>query len=87
MFQLLELILVSPIGALLMNAIDRTAYVALSISDCEECGFNDLGKLMLAGVMLAILLGVGISLWHWRRKQGRAERPDFISIRQTRRDR
>ena len=86
MFQLLELILGSPVGALLMKAIDRTGYLALSISDCDECGFNDLGKLMLAGVLLAVLLGVAISLWQRRRKRSGAETPEFISIRQTRRD-
>jgi hypothetical protein len=80
MFQLFELILTSPIGALLVSALRDTVYAAMIIAECEECGFNDLGKLLFGGVILAVVIGVGGSLWWRRRKEGKAT-SDFLSIR------
>ena len=80
MFQLLDLILASA-GAMIFGVFRDTVYVAMIISDCDDCGFNDLGKLLFGGLALAILVGVGGSLL-WRRlgeKQNSAS--EFVSIK------
>ena len=45
MFQLIDLTITAPIGMLM----------TMLVSDCDECGFNDLGKLLFAGLAAAIL--------------------------------
>jgi len=81
MFQLLDLIMASPIGALLMTVIQDVIYAALFISDCDECGFNDLGKLLFGGLAAAIVVGVAISILHRRLRDRSNERTAFVSIR------
>jgi hypothetical protein len=80
MLQLFELILASPIGALIVSVLRDTYYAAMIIADCDECGFNDLGKLLFGGLILAVLVGIGLSLWWRRRKEGKSA-PEFVSIR------
>jgi hypothetical protein len=84
MFQLFELILASPIGGFIFAGLQNALYAVIVVSDCDECGFNDLGKLLFGGVLAAILLGVTISLLIRRRK----EQPSstFVSIGNSRRD-
>ena len=85
MFQLFDLILVS-LGGMMFSALKDTVYVAMLISDCDECGFNDLGKLLFGGLMLAILVGVGGSLL-WRRMKEKQNAPsEFVSIRENERN-
>ena len=86
MFQLFDLIMTSPIGVLLVNTIENAIYLVMAVSDCDECGFNDLGKLMLVGVVLAVVVGIGLSLLHRRLKEKRAAGPEFVSIRPTHKD-
>jgi hypothetical protein len=81
MFQLFDLIMTSPIGALLMTVIQDVIYAALFVSDCDECGFNDLGKLLFGGLIVAILVGVGVSVLYRRAKAKTAGEPEFLSIR------
>jgi hypothetical protein len=81
MFQLLELIVTSPIGALIMNGIQDTIYALLLISDCDECGFNDLGRMLFGGLILAVLAGVAISLLVRRIKEKEGRQSNFVSIR------
>ena len=81
MFELLELILASPVGALLFTALQDTIYAAIVISDCDECGFNDLGKLLFGGIVLAILVGIVISLLLRRAKETRGFSEGVVSIR------
>jgi hypothetical protein len=81
MLQVFELILSSPIGALILAALRDAVYAAMIIADCEECGFNDLGKLLFGGLLLALVVGVGASLW-WRRREDKSD-SDFVSIRST----
>jgi len=83
MFQLFDLIMTSPIGVFLITAIQDVIYAALIVSDCDECGFNDLGKLLFGGVILAILFGIGVSLWHRRMKEKGAGNSQFVSIRSS----
>jgi len=85
MFQLFDLIVAS-VGGMIFSALRDTVYVAMLVSDCDECGFNDLGKLLFGGLIIALLLGVGGSLL-WRRmkdKQGSAS--EFVSIRNDERN-
>jgi hypothetical protein len=80
MFQLFDLILAS-IGGVVFGALRDTVYVAMLVSDCDECGFNDLGKLLFGGLILAILVGVGGSLLWRRMKEKNASASDFVSIK------
>lgn len=85
MFQLFDLILAS-IGGMVFGALRDTVYVAMLVSDCDECGFNDLGKLLFGGLILAILVGVGGSLL-WRRMKEKENRAsEFVSIRENERN-
>jgi hypothetical protein len=79
MFQLFDLIL-ALVGGMIFSALRDTIYVAMLISDCDECGFNDLGKLLFGGLVLAILIGVGGSLL-WRRMKEKNDESSFVSIR------
>ena len=80
MLELLELIIASPLGAAAGAAL-QNSLAAIVVSDCDDCGFNDLGKLLFGGLILAIAMGIAGSLI-WRRARDR--RPDiakFNSIR------
>jgi hypothetical protein len=82
MFQLFDLIMTSPLGAFFANAAQDVIYAALLVSDCDECGFNDLGKLLFGGVALAILAGVAVSVFVWKRKEKQPRNSEeFFSIR------
>jgi hypothetical protein len=85
MLQLFELI-ASPLAAFLVSAWRNTYYAALILSDCEECAFNDLGKLLFGGLILAVLAGVGASLFWRHRRDKAASSSQFVSIRSTDRD-
>ena len=81
MFQLFDLIMTSPLGAFFAAAAQDLIYAALLISDCDECGFNDLGKLLFSGLALAMLVGITISVLVWKRKEKQSQRTEFFSIR------
>ena len=81
MFQLFELILSSPIGAFIFAGVQDALYAIIIASDCDECGFNDLGKLLFGGVLAAILAGVIISVLSRRLKDKTPSASEFISIR------
>ena len=80
MFQLFELILASPIGAFIFAGLQNTLYVVILAADCDDCGFNDLGKLLLGGLMAAILAGVVISVLLRRMKERSSAASGFVSI-------
>lgn len=86
MFQLFDLIMTSPLGVFLVSAVENVIYVALIASDCDECGFNDLGKLLFGGVILAVLVGVGLSILIRRIKEKGPAKSEFASIRPTKVD-
>ena len=85
MFQLFDLILAS-IGGMIFSALRDTVNIAMLISDCDECGFNDLGKLLFGGLILAVLVGVGGSLLWRRMKEKQNGESPFVSIRAVRKD-
>jgi len=80
MIQLFDLILAS-VGGMIFGALRDTVYVAMLISDCDECGFNDLGKLLFGGLALAIVVGIAASLLWKRAKEKNASASAFVSIR------
>lgn len=80
MFELFELILASPIGAYIFAGFQDTLYAVIIATDCDDCGFNDLGKLLFGGVIAAILAGVVISILLRRLKEKASASTDFVSI-------
>ncbi|MDX6290849.1 MAG: hypothetical protein QOH42_2648 [Blastocatellia bacterium] len=80
MFMLFDLILASPIGAFVVARFQEALYVVIVASDCEDCGFNDLGMLLFGGVLAAILVGVGVSVL-LRRHKDKSPSLEFVSIR------
>jgi hypothetical protein len=83
MFQLIDLILGSPVGAFIVSALRDTVYAAMILADCDECGFNDLGKLLFGGLILAVLIGIGASLLWRRAKEKNAAELGFVSSKPT----
>ena len=83
MLQLFELIASSPLAAFLVSAWRDTYYAALILSDCDECGFNDLGKLLFGGLALALLVGITVSLLYRRKREQTSAAAQFVSIRST----
>ena len=84
MFQLFDLIMASPIGVFVVTVAHGALYAALAVSDCEECGFNDLGKLLFGGLIAAIVVGIAISIVHQRVKRRSEGTSPFVSIRSDR---
>jgi hypothetical protein len=81
MFQLFDLIMTSPVGVFVAGAAQDVIYAALVVSDCEECGFNDLGKLLFGGLALAILVGIAVSIFVWKRREKQPQDSEFVSLR------
>jgi len=87
MFQLFDLIMTSPVGVFLVGKAQELIYAALVVSDCDECGFNDLGKLLFGGLALALLVGVGISILFWKMKAREQDGMRVVSINTPRNER
>jgi amino acid transporter len=86
MFQLFDLFITSAVGAFLVNAFESAAYAALLAGDCDDCGFNDLGKLLFGGLALALLVGITVSLLYRRKREQDSAAALFVSIRSTKGD-
>jgi hypothetical protein len=86
MFQFFDLLVTSPIGVFLFAKAQDLIYAALVVSDCDECGFNDLGKLLFGGLALALLVGVGISILFWKMKGRESGQTSVVSIHASRKD-
>ena len=86
MLELLELIIASPLGAAAGAALQNSLYAAIVLSECDDCGFNDLGKLLFGGVILAIVVGIAGSLLWRRSRDNRPHMAEFNSIRPRDRD-
>ncbi len=83
MFELIVMILASPIGAAILGGVQDSLYALVVLSDCDECGFNDLGKLLFGGLLLPVLVGIAISLLLRRSKEKGLTSSQFVSIRAT----
>ena len=77
---MLHLIMSSPLGIFIAVKAQALIYAAIVISDCDECGFNDLGKLLFGGLALALLVGIGISILVWKLKARDGRETSFVSI-------
>ena len=86
MFQFFDLVLGSPIGAFIVSVVRDTIYAAMIIADCDECGFEDLGKLLIGGIILAVLVGIAASLLWRKAKEKNASTSSFVSIKSDARD-
>ena len=62
-------------------------WIGFIVSDCDECGFNDLGKLLFGGLVAAILVGIAVSVIVRKRKDSHTQTSEFVSIRETDRKR
>jgi len=85
MFELVVMILASPVGAAIVGAFQDSLYALILLSDCDECGFNELGKLLFGGLILAVLVGIAVSLLLRRAKEKDSSSSQFVSIRATNR--
>jgi len=83
MFQLFDLIMTSPVGVFIGGAVKDVIYAALIVSDCDEGGFNDLGKLLFGGMFAAVIVGVAVSILLRRAKKSRPDESQFVSIRSS----
>jgi len=81
MFELFEMILSSPVGTFIFAGLQDALYAMIVAADCDDCGFNDLGKLLLGGVLAAIVAGVVISLLLRRMKEKTEGSSGLVSIR------
>ena len=86
MFELFLMILASPIGAAILAGFQDSLYALIVLSDCDECGFNDLGKLLFGGLTLAVLVGIAVSLLLHRAKEKDQASSEFVSIRTSGKD-
>jgi Na+-translocating ferredoxin:NAD+ oxidoreductase RnfD subunit len=82
MIPLLGLVLVSPISVVLISSAPNFFRAAFIVSDCDECGFNDLGKLLFGGLAAAILLGIAVSVIVRKRKDSHPRSSEFVSLRE-----
>jgi len=67
----------------LLSTIENVFYGALLAGECDECGFSDLGKLLFGGLILAVLVGISVSLLYRRSRDRNAAESEFVSIRST----
>ena len=81
MFELFEMILSSPVGTFIFAGLQDALYAMIVAADCDDCGFNDLGKLLLGGVLAAIVAGVVISVLIRRMKEKTQGSSGLVSIR------
>jgi hypothetical protein len=85
MLELIELIAQSPLGAAAGTAFQNSLCAVIAIADCDDCGFNDLGKLLFGGIIAAVLVGVALSLL--RHKLNRDQNHGaFVTIRSSERE-
>lgn len=80
MFELFELVLSSPIGVFLFAGLQNTLYAVIVATDCDDCGFNDLGTLLFGGVIAAIIVGIALSILLRRMKEKSSGSSTFVSI-------
>lgn len=83
MFELFQLVVSSPLGAYVVAGVQDALYAVIVASDCEECRFKDLGTLLFAGVLAAMLAGVAISVVLRRMKENTPGAAGLVSIRSS----
>lgn len=74
------MLLLTPFAAAAFDALENALLFAIVLSDCEDCGFDNLGLLLFGGVFLAVGVGVVFTLIRLRLRDKKTEAPTFISI-------
>lgn len=74
------MLLLTPFAAAAFNALANLFLFAILQSDCEDCGFENLGFVLFGGVFVAITIGVLFTLIRLRWRDKKTESPAFISI-------
>ena len=74
------MLLLTPLAAAAFNALANLMLFAILSTDCEDCGFENLGLLLFGGVFAAVAVGVVLTLIRLRLRDKKTESPAFISI-------
>ena len=74
------MLLLTPLAAAALNALANVLLYAILASDCEDCGFENLGLVLFGGIFVAIVVGVTFTLIRLRWKDKKTASPAFISI-------
>jgi hypothetical protein len=86
MLELIELIITSPLGNAAATASQNALLAVMAATDCDDCGFKDLGKLLFGGLILAVIVGIVVSILRYRAQEKGSSSADFVSIRSAPRD-
>ena len=74
------MLLLTPLAAAAFMALENVLYFVVVASDCDDCGFDNLGLLLFGGLVLAIGVGVLFTFIRLRLRDNKTQRPAFISI-------
>lgn len=74
------MLLLTPLAAAAFMALENALGFVIVASDCDDCGFDNLGLLLFGGLVLAIGVGVVFTLIRLRLRDNKAQTPAFISI-------
>ncbi|MEP6708480.1 MAG: hypothetical protein ABJC05_13215 [Pyrinomonadaceae bacterium] len=74
------MLLLTPLAAAAFMALENVLCLVIVVSDCDDCGFDNLGLLLFGGLVLAIGAGVVFTLIRLRLRDNKAKTPSFISI-------
>jgi hypothetical protein len=80
-----ELLFIAPQAAAYF-ALHDALYSSAVLLECDDCAFNDLGKLMLGGVFLAVVVGGAITLLRLCLRSRRPSSAQFVSINPSKHD-
>ncbi len=74
------MLLLTPLAAAAFMALENALGFVILVSDCDDCGFDNLGLLLFGGLVLAIGVGVVFTLIRLRLRNNKAQTSPFISI-------
>lgn len=74
------MLLLTPLAAAAFMALENALCSVIVVSDCDDCGFDNLGLLLFGGLVLAIGVGVVFTLIRLRLRDKKTGAPAFISI-------
>ena len=74
------MLLLTPLAAAVFDALANLMLFAILSTECEDCGFENLGLILFGGVFAAVAVGVVLTLIRLRLKDKKTESPAFISI-------
>jgi hypothetical protein len=74
------MLLLTPLAAAAFMALENALGFVIVASDCDDCGFDNLGLLLFGGLVLAIGAGVAFTLIRLRLRDKKPVGPAFISI-------